>query len=81
MNAVNIRLSGLNFTGIMAGIQDDENGYETELYRCDKHDPVKACQAAADRLRVLADRFDALAKEKEPLKASVQRRINRNNKK
>lgn len=79
MEKLNIQLSGYNLSGVLAGVEDG-NGYAIELVRWSgKKDPVGACEAAAARLRALADRFDALALERDPLKVATQNRINRRN--
>jgi len=71
---LNICLAKSSHTSCIASIDDDE---ELESIILAEHDTVGAtCSEAAKRLRILADRFDALAKEAKPCHAETHKRLN-----
>jgi hypothetical protein len=68
-------LSIVNHDAFGASIENDEEMESLNL--AEGTNAKRTCAAAAKRLRDLADRFDALAREPEPCKVTTHKRINR----
>lgn len=75
-----IRLARLNSEGISASLESSDLDYIVVAERKKTKNAKLICSLAAARLRELADRFDALAKEEVPLNGVVQNRINKGGK-
>lgn len=72
-----ISLAKFNGTGTHAAIED-KDGHACCLVEDESQsNPQVACNRAAAELRLLADRFDELAKLEDPFKATTQRKLNR----
>jgi hypothetical protein len=60
------------FAALLMNWQEDEDFEVSPV----KRTPQEACQDAAARLRMLADRFDTLANTDDPWSIATQKRVN-----
>jgi len=76
MKYAQIRLSRFNEHGIMASICDMDDVDEVNLVINKRtNSPKTICEMAAKRLRILAEKFDALAVADDPFKIKTQEAI------
>ncbi len=73
--SLTISLAKCNVAGFIACAEYDEEMESITLAL--GNNPKRTCAAAAKKLRNLADRFDALARDPEPCKVTTHKRINR----
>lgn len=66
------RWAGRGFAAFLTNLQEDEDFEVSPI----KSTPQAACRDAATRLRMLADRFDALADTDDPWSTAVQKKVN-----
>jgi hypothetical protein len=72
---INVHVTKWADRGFAAFLRNAEEDGEIELTPI-KDTPAKACRDAAQRLRKLADRFDALATADDPWSTAAANRVN-----